>query len=186
MGFFDRDSRSNSGRISRFGAHVPVPGRPCASACSAARSAPGATFFASSWAAMEKRLPRLPPRWGQPPEQELLLQVLPSLPRFAVDNRVSKLFCCQEREKRSRSNDEPRRKGKNRGKATLSGPCPKTMENRSPTVWASKQYARSVRASPQALMGPRGAHCTAQPQLQGASGTVLPVRFELSVSHSLG
>ena len=24
-----------------------------------------------------------------------------------------------------------------------------------------------------------------QPQLQGASGTVLPVRFELSVSHSL-
>ena len=35
------------------------------------------------------------------------------------------------------------------------------------------------------LMGPRGAHCTAQPQLQGASGTVLPVRFELSVSHSL-
>ncbi len=37
-------------------------------------------------------------------------------------------FWCQEREKRSRSNDEPRRKGNNRGKATLSGPCPKTME----------------------------------------------------------
>ncbi len=46
------------------------------------------------------------------------------VPTFAVDNRVSKLFCCQEREKRSRSNDEPRRKGNNRGKATLSGPCP--------------------------------------------------------------
>jgi hypothetical protein len=28
------------------------------------------------------------------------------------------------------------------------------------------------------IMGPRGAHCTAQPQLQGASGTVLPVRFD--------
>ncbi len=51
-----------------------------------------------------------------------------ALPTFAVDNRVSELFCCQEREKRSRSNDEPRRKGNNRGKATLSGPCPKTVD----------------------------------------------------------
>jgi len=33
-------------------------------------------FFTSSWAAMEERLPRLLPRWGQSPEQELLLQVL--------------------------------------------------------------------------------------------------------------
>ncbi len=54
-----------------------------------------------------------------------------ALPTFAVDNRVSELFCCQEREKRSRSNDEPWRKGNNRSKATLSGPRPKTMENRS-------------------------------------------------------
>ena len=28
-----------------------------------------ATFFASSWAAMEERSPRLPARWRQPPEQ---------------------------------------------------------------------------------------------------------------------
>jgi hypothetical protein len=58
--------------------HVPVPGRPCASACSAARSAPDATFFASSWVAMEERPPRLLERWRQPPELELSLRVLPS------------------------------------------------------------------------------------------------------------
>jgi hypothetical protein len=44
---------------------------------------------------------------------------------------ILELFCCQEREKRSHSNNEPPRKGNNRGKATLSGPHPKTMENRS-------------------------------------------------------
>jgi hypothetical protein len=51
--FFDRVSWSNLGHILRFGMHVPVsvPGRPCASAHSAAPSASGATFFASSWAA---------------------------------------------------------------------------------------------------------------------------------------
>ncbi len=44
---------------------------------------------------------------------------------------ILELFCCQEKGKRSRSNNEPPRKGNNRGKATLSGPRPKTMENRS-------------------------------------------------------
>jgi hypothetical protein len=76
--FIDQDSRSNSGHMLQFGVYVPVPGQPCASAHSAAQYAPDATFFASSWVAMEERLPRLLPRWGQPPEQELLLQVLPS------------------------------------------------------------------------------------------------------------
>jgi hypothetical protein len=66
------------GRISRFSAHVPVPGRPCAYARSAVRSAPDATFFASSWAAMEERPPRLPARRRQLPELELSSRVLPS------------------------------------------------------------------------------------------------------------
>ncbi len=95
---FDRDSRSKSGRISRFGAHVPVPGRPCASARSAARSAPDTTFFASSWATMEERLPRLLPSWGQLPEQELLLQVLPS-PRLPWTTGSANFFVAK-REKR--------------------------------------------------------------------------------------
>ena len=46
-------------------------------------------------------------------------------------------FFVAKREKRGvaqiGSNDEPRRKGNNRIKATLSGPRPKTVENRSPT-----------------------------------------------------
>ncbi len=84
--------------MSRFGAHVPVPGWPCTSACSAARSAPDATFFASSWAAMEERLPRLLPRWGQPPEQELLLQVLP-FPRLLWTTGSANFFVAK-REKR--------------------------------------------------------------------------------------
>ncbi len=58
--------------------HAPVRVRPCASARSAAQSAPDATFFASSWAAMEERPPRLPARWRQPPELELSSRVLPS------------------------------------------------------------------------------------------------------------
>ena len=57
---------------------MPVPGWPCASACSAARSAPDAMFFSSSWATMEEWPPWLPARWRQPPELELSSRVLPS------------------------------------------------------------------------------------------------------------
>ncbi len=77
---------------------------------------------------------------GQPPEQELLLQVLPS-PRLLWTKGSANFFVAKRERNRSRSNDEPRRKGNNRSKATLSGPCPKTRENRSPTVWVSKQWS---------------------------------------------
>jgi hypothetical protein len=56
--------------------HAPARVWPCAFARSAARSAPDATFFASSKAAMEERPPQLPARRRQPPELELSLRVL--------------------------------------------------------------------------------------------------------------